>query len=696
MRVVTILKLAVIPITVLFIVAAHSNTANAATPYNLIDNEIYLDNTAMTQPQIQDFLQSKKSSLATYYDQGINDTKPELASTIIYNAAQDWGINPRVILATLQKEQSLITKQSPTYIDYRSAMGYGCPDSAACSTFYYGFANQVNVATYQFRYNYEALKRNSGFVDGDGDYHRVGQFACSASTHFYSAPLFPGNTVTFTRNVYISGTSDSTVVIANEATASLLCYTPHVGPYNVTGYSGSDNFVYWFRQWFGATTVAESFRPLDNPRWMQLGVNTQKENVYTGTPNGPGLEAGRQAFFVDKVLVKGKWYARTAYDKNIASMDAIPVDDLIDIPIEKTPDTWVSIPRDGNKVLPLKQTPENSDPITSTSSTIVVDKITVNNVEYVRTKYDRDHGYMKFIKKTDTATFTFYPFTQPRAMINSVEVKKINIKNGATISTIPKNTTLLLSKKSTLNGIVYAQELGETNGDYGIESTHFNDVINGNDAIISLETPRWMQLKNSTQKLQIDTATIHGPILTAGTQAFFIDKVNINGSWYARTLYDNTNKYLSFIPVSDIEDIPTSPVDTSWVTIKSNTQKINPLTEEVFEDVFSGAGANVIDKMTLNGKTYVRTSYEHQGGRYRFIPIEATEPFTFQPFITPRVMTTTKSTAKVNVQTGAVNSTINTNSALMFNRKISINGVLYAQLTSDNGTLLAIPASDLR
>ncbi len=226
---------------------------SAASNYNLISNAVYLNKNSMSRAQIQNFLESKGSKLATYKDQGPNETKKELASYLIWHAAQIWSINPQVILATLQKEQSLITNPNPSSIALRSAMGYDCPDSSACNSLYYGFANQVNMATYQFRYNYEALKGNSSFVDIDGDVHGVGQYACNGPTHFYNNALRPGNTVTFKRNTAISGTKDKTVKIANEATASLLCYTPHVGPLSETGYSGSDNFVYWFKQWFGST-----------------------------------------------------------------------------------------------------------------------------------------------------------------------------------------------------------------------------------------------------------------------------------------------------------------------------------------------------------------------------------------------------------------------------------------------------------
>ena len=75
----------------------------------------------------------------------------ESAAHIIWQAAQDYRINPQVLIVLLQKEQGLITDSFPNSVQYRSATGYGCPDTAACSSRYYGFKNQVRNAAALFR-----------------------------------------------------------------------------------------------------------------------------------------------------------------------------------------------------------------------------------------------------------------------------------------------------------------------------------------------------------------------------------------------------------------------------------------------------------------------------------------------------------------------------------------------------------------
>jgi hypothetical protein len=217
------------------------------TANNLIDDFVYTNAGTMNQSQIQSFLSGKKGYIAGYNSWSSRDGGNVPASRIIYEAAQDYGINPQVILATLQKEEGLITDPSPNQGQLDFAMGYGCADSTGCEK-WSGFFNQIDNATWQFRYNYEAL---NGRAYGN---HAASEYPCnSGGNAFYSAPLRQGNNVTFYRNTHVANTINKTFVIANVSTASLYCYTPHAGPYSETGYSGSYNFVVDFEAWFGST-----------------------------------------------------------------------------------------------------------------------------------------------------------------------------------------------------------------------------------------------------------------------------------------------------------------------------------------------------------------------------------------------------------------------------------------------------------
>jgi hypothetical protein len=153
----------------------------------------------------------------------------ERASRIIAKVAEACGISPRVLLVLLQKEQSLITR--PGASGYVRATGYGCPDTAACDTKYFGFFNQVYNAAWQFRqYTQEPVR----------DYH-VGTVDVG-----YNPDAACGST---------------RVRILNQATANLYNYTPYqpnaAALANVArdgdGCSAYGNLNFWilYNRWFG-------------------------------------------------------------------------------------------------------------------------------------------------------------------------------------------------------------------------------------------------------------------------------------------------------------------------------------------------------------------------------------------------------------------------------------------------------------
>ena len=158
----------------------------------------------------------------------------ETAAHIIYQAAQDYKINPQVILVLLQKESSLITDSYPNSLNYRAATGYGCPDTAPCDAKYYGLKNQIRKAAALFR---EVL-------DGGWSNYHVGN-----------------NYVKYNPNASCGGT---VVDIKNLATASLYRYTPYqpnAAAINANyGYGdacsayGNRNFYLYFYDWFGDPT----------------------------------------------------------------------------------------------------------------------------------------------------------------------------------------------------------------------------------------------------------------------------------------------------------------------------------------------------------------------------------------------------------------------------------------------------------
>lgn len=257
-----------------------SNAKSAHALYDggrLIDNYVFLDANSMSRSRIQSFLEARNSGLASLEYElmcyGAGSTERQLyesagaqcdteipASHIIYYASQVYGVNPRVILATLQKEQSLVTATNPTSWQLNQAMGYACPTSGNCegtSSFPY----QIDSGTWALRWHYERANGNNSW------WRQSSSWTCGTEKKYYKPNLYPGKNVRFYDE---NDVHYRTHYIENAATSAFYCYTPHAynnpdglygrSPYGTTGmyYSGSYNFVYWFEEWFG-TTFASNF-----------------------------------------------------------------------------------------------------------------------------------------------------------------------------------------------------------------------------------------------------------------------------------------------------------------------------------------------------------------------------------------------------------------------------------------------------
>ncbi|HLD61218.1 MAG TPA: serine hydrolase, partial [Patescibacteria group bacterium] len=128
----------------------------------LSDTEMQ-DHQSLTRADIQQFLDSRGSYLRSYVAEDANGT-PKMAADIIYEAAQAYQINPKFLLVNLQKEQSLVTDDTPTEKQLNWAMGYAVCDSCSMDDpkiqKYKGFGKQVDNAAGIIRWYYENKDRS--------------------------------------------------------------------------------------------------------------------------------------------------------------------------------------------------------------------------------------------------------------------------------------------------------------------------------------------------------------------------------------------------------------------------------------------------------------------------------------------------------------------------------------------------------
>lgn len=294
---------AIIAISVVGSQQAH---ASSFDPGRIIDDGVMENSLTMTAAQIQAFLSSKVPTCDTNGTMPASDFgRPDLnhaqyaashgwsappytclkdytengvtAAQLIYNLSQQYQINPQVFIVTLQKESSLVTDYWPLPSQYKTATGYGCPDSgpnnsANCDSAYYGFTNQLTWTAKMYR------------------------SVLNQSSTWYSPYTVGNNYIQWSPNTGCGGT---TVNIQNWSTAALYDYTPYqpnqsalnagYGTGDGCGAYGNRNFWLYFNDWFGSTQSP-------NYSWAFAGQYAYTDSSKTTLANLSTLISGQRIY----------------------------------------------------------------------------------------------------------------------------------------------------------------------------------------------------------------------------------------------------------------------------------------------------------------------------------------------------------------------------------------------------------------
>ena len=135
-------------------------------PGNIISDGQFFNGSAMSQAEVQSFLDTQGGSLAAMTFDTSNEsgeglctdytgTKGESAAAIIDQSARACKVSQKVLLTVMQKEQHLVTAVDPSDYQLMAAMGLNCPDTADCDPTYAGFFRQVYGAAKRYRYYLE-------------------------------------------------------------------------------------------------------------------------------------------------------------------------------------------------------------------------------------------------------------------------------------------------------------------------------------------------------------------------------------------------------------------------------------------------------------------------------------------------------------------------------------------------------------
>lgn len=201
------------------------DAANGFDPNAILDDRDIFDLGTMDLAAVRRFLE-QRGALGRIKVVDIDGVEKSPAE-IIWRVATSYKVNPKYLLALLQKEQSLVEDPTPTQRQLDWAMGFGVCDSCSKEDpriqAFKGFANQIEYAAKQHRerYLFQLLGKGttiSGYAPG--------------------------------RLSIVNGLE---IRPANNATAMLYTYTPHI--------HGNLNLWRIWRRWFSLSfpdgTVAQ-------------------------------------------------------------------------------------------------------------------------------------------------------------------------------------------------------------------------------------------------------------------------------------------------------------------------------------------------------------------------------------------------------------------------------------------------------
>ncbi len=240
----TIKSLIVVALGSLLVVAFQVTPARAYSNSNMIDDTVFDNAGSLNEAGIQNLFNSYGNSCLksfaapfpnSYFDYGADVP----ASRVVRRAADLWGINPQVVIATLEKEESLVRGNAGCAgWRYNSAMGMGCPDGGQCpSPAYAGFSKQVTKGAWQLKFNKERANGNTAW-DGDDGITYYGYMTQGNRKRCGSCQL-----IYYDGYAVIDG---QTVFLGNGSTAALYSYTPHL----------NQSFPPLFETFFGAGSTS--------------------------------------------------------------------------------------------------------------------------------------------------------------------------------------------------------------------------------------------------------------------------------------------------------------------------------------------------------------------------------------------------------------------------------------------------------
>ncbi|MBQ3474282.1 hypothetical protein IJH24_02545 [Candidatus Saccharibacteria bacterium] len=457
----------------------------------------------------------------------------DTAAHIIWEAAQDYQINPQVLIVLLQKETGLITDPIPNNYDYRKATGYGCPDTAACSSKYYGFKNQIRNAAALF----------STVLNGGWTNYPLGENYIQ-----YNPNAGCGGSIVNVRSLATSALYRYTPYQPNEGTLAAGYGTAYCGAY------GNRNFYLYFEDWFGGITQKNGYSDVKTPRYMMVNEDTYFVESYSGE-QVDFVDGGTILKFTSKILNNnGDWCIRTEEDtKNDVDKCILRKD------LSEAPYSAVDIPRymivkdDTNYISP--RTLSKLNLVKKDTVLKFTTKVLNNNGEWcIRTEEDTKNDVDKCILRKDLSELPYSAVDVPRYMIVISNINYILPRSLIKLDAVEEGTVLkFTSKILNSNGEWCIRTEEDTKND--VDRCIVREELDNTQNYIPSNKPRQMKVIGDSYYI-VPHSLVKLDAVEEGTVLKFASKIlDGNGEWCIRTEEDTDLDKNLCIPRSKLTDI---------------------------------------------------------------------------------------------------------------------------------------------
>jgi hypothetical protein len=304
----------------------NNKSVQAYSNNNMIDDAVFDNTGSMSAGQIQTFLNQFPNSCIKNYQAPDPQSWSNYgglvsAAQVIKDASTIWGINPQVLLTTMEKEEGLVRGDGAygcSSTSFWSAMGYNCPGSAtysytaaqltASSTYSgglesdmnggagptcaaqaqnVGFSAQVSHGAWQLEFGRQRSEGNGNLSwDGDNTVTYYGYMTAGSR-----ARVQGGSVSSYSGVVTLN--DGNVVTLGDGATASLYSYTPYIQSFDpiFEGFFGAGSTS---AQAYAASFYNQSSSPVTGPGttapgWIEYtnsGASTWYDDSSIGSAPG--------------------------------------------------------------------------------------------------------------------------------------------------------------------------------------------------------------------------------------------------------------------------------------------------------------------------------------------------------------------------------------------------------------------------